>query len=431
MRLTTMKLLFFAVGVVVAGALAQKAPSPAEREAHWLQDLQVLSNGLKAPGIRVAAGLATRGQKDFAEVYPNFDAEMASIREAIPNLSDAELYLRLSRLIASAHIAHNTVDIPMGMGFLDRLPVEFHWFSDGLAVSITTTENSALLGARVRTIGGTTPEQFLADLKPYVSYENETWLRVKSEDLMPARGVLQHFGMIGKDGNVPLELEKTDGEVVSVSLPLAPGDVKKIAIAEGLRIPPVLYRSHPNIWYWTEYLADSQTIFIQYNQCANDSTHHFGEVVRQAMADADSHSVKRVVIDLRWNGGGDSSVINPLMSGLNARRKSLGKIYVLIGPYTFSSAVNNVISLKEDLGATVVGEASGGMPDGYGEVKSITLPNSKLVVGFSTKHWGAKGDTGPKTVTPDLPAPGTLAEFLAGHDPALDAAIHDAPTRAN
>ena len=237
------------------------------------------------------------------------------------------------------------------MGFLNRLPVDFHWFSDGLAISAATAEYSALQGARVRAIGGKTPERFLADLKPYISYENETWLRVKSVDLMPARGVLQHFGMIGEDGNVSLQLEKTGGEVVSVALPLALGNVKKIGIAEGLHIPPALYRSHANSWYWAEYLADSQTIFIQYNRCENDSTHHFGDVARQALADADSHSVKRVVIDLRWNGGGDSSVINPLMSGLNARRKSIGHIYVLLGQYTFSSAVDNVIALKKNLGA--------------------------------------------------------------------------------
>ena len=229
--------------------------------------------------------------------------------------------------------------------------------------------------------------------------------------------------MIREDGNVALQVEKTDAEVLSVSLPLGLGNVKKIGMVEGLHLPPILCRSHANSWYCAEYLADSQTIFIQYNRCENDSTHHFGDVARQALADADAHSVKRVVIDLRWNGGGDSSVINPLMSGLNARRKSIGHIYVLLGQYTFSSAVDNVIALKKNLGAMLVGEASGGMPAGYGEVNSVTLPNSKLVIRFTTRHWESKGDTGPKTVTPDLPVPWTLAEFIAGHDSALDAAI--------
>jgi hypothetical protein len=124
------------------------------------------------------------------------------------------------------------------------------------------------------------------------------------------------------------------------SAPVALGNVKKIGIAEGLRIPAALYSSHTNIWYWSEYLPDSQTLFVQYNRCANDSSHHFSDAARQALAEADSHRVKRVVIDLRWNGGGDSSVINPLMSGLTSRLKSLGHIYVLMGPYTFSSAVD-------------------------------------------------------------------------------------------
>src|ERR1700679_4116835 len=137
---------------------------PAEREARWKQDLQALSAGLKAPGFRVAAGIATRGQKDFADVYPNFDTELASIAEAVPNLTDAEVLLRLMRLIASAHIAHNTIGITLDTGSVARLPVDFHWFADGLAISGATSEYSALLGARVMSIGGKTSQQFLTDL---------------------------------------------------------------------------------------------------------------------------------------------------------------------------------------------------------------------------------------------------------------------------
>jgi hypothetical protein len=278
------------------------------------------------------------------------------------------------------------------------------------------------LGARVRTIGGKTPEQFLTDLAPYISYENETWLRVKSVDLMPSSGVLQHFGMLGSDHRVSLELEKTGGEVITISIPVALGNVEKIGIAEGLHIPPVLYRSHPNVWYWSQYLADSQTLFIQYNRCQNDSTHHFGDIARQAFAEADAHPVKRVVIDLRWNGGGDSRVINPLTSGLASRRKAVGKIYALIGPGTFSSALDNALELHKDLSAILVGQPTGGAPDEYGEVSNFTLPNSKLVIRFTTKRWGPKGGTNT-TLNPDLPVPFKLAEFIAGRDPALDAAI--------
>jgi hypothetical protein len=62
------------------------------------------------------------------------------------------------------------------------------------------------------------------------------------------------------------------------------------------------------------------------------------------------------------------------------------------------------------------------MPAGYGEVLTITLPNSKLVVRYTTKGSRAK-EGEPPTLTPDIAAPLKLADFLAGSDPALDAAI--------
>src|SRR5580692_457430 len=93
-----------------AGVLAAQAPSPApDRELHWRQDFQALSAGLKASGFRIAGGIATKGQKDFALLYPNFDQEIASLTADLPQLTDPEVLLRLMGLIASAHVAHNRI----------------------------------------------------------------------------------------------------------------------------------------------------------------------------------------------------------------------------------------------------------------------------------------------------------------------------------
>ena len=160
-------------------------------------------------------------------------------------------------------------------------------------------------------------------------------------------------------------------------------------------------------------------MFIQYN-CENDPKRHFGDFTSHLFADADAQTVKRVVIGLRNNGGGNERVIGPLKSGLAERRKSVGPIYVLIGPGTFSSAVINAQQLHSSLSATLVGENSGGRPGGYGEVSRVTLPKSTRVGQFTTKRWDT---TGPKTLMPEVLAPINIADFLAGRDPALDAAI--------
>jgi hypothetical protein len=63
------------------------------------------------------------------------------------------------------------------------------------------------------------------------------------------------------------------------------------------------------------------------------------------------------------------------------------------------------------------------MPGGYGEVAQLTLPNSKLVIRYTTRYFGSKNNADPTTLTPDIAAPLKIADVLAGTDPALDAAI--------
>jgi hypothetical protein len=398
--------------------------TPAGRELQWRQDLQCLTAGLKAPGYRIAGGVATRGQKDFSTVYPNFDAELDALTNDLANLPDSEVLLRLMRLIASAHIAHNRIQLPAGMGFQSRLALSFHWYADGLAVAAAASEYSNVLGARVLTVGGKTPDQFLKDLTPYVSYENQTELRASAARLMNVQAVLQHFQMIGSDGRVSLRLEKPGGGATStLSVTLTESRAKQTGLAEVSNVPTPLYASQPHTFYWHKYLPDSQTLYIQYNLCENDRKRPFGDFAHSVLADADANTVRRVVIDLRANGGGDSRVIGPLKSGLATRLKSVGNVYVLIGPATFSSAVLNAVELRKALKATLVGEPSGGMPGGYGEVAQLTLPNSKLVIRYTTRYFGSKNNADPTTLTPDIAAPLKIADVLAGTDPALDAAI--------
>jgi len=420
------RILLLASGLSIA-ALAQDQTAPAEREAHWRQDLQFFAAGLGASGHSVDfhSGISTRGQIDFAKLYPKgrFDAAIEALEADIPRVSDAEMVLGLMRLVASANVAHNSVVMPLSMGFFARLPLTFHWFPDGLAVIGASPEYSAALGTRVLRIGSMTPEQLLPAIAPYIAHENEVWLREQAVGFLRPQAVLQHFGLLDQDGRVALSLEKPGEPPFTLSV--TPGDprVTRIPMAEGLHTPVPLFRSQPGKDYWHWYLADSQTLFIQYNACRNDPKLPFSEFARQVLSEAGAHPPKRVVIDLRQNGGGDSRVIGPLKSGLASRLKAIGPVYVLIGPSTFSSALMNAIELRRALHATLVGEAAGEKPNSYGEVKLLTLPNSKVVVRYTTKYFALAKSGDPAALEPDLAAPHTLADALAGRDPALEAAI--------
>jgi len=95
---------------------------------------------------------------------------------------------------------------------------------------------------------------------------------------------------------------------------------------------------------------------------------------------------------------------------------------VLIGPQTFSSAVDLADAIKTYHLATLVGEETGGRPNGFGEAYIFRLPHSQLAVSVSSALFiRASGDTTDhRGVLPDFPATRTAEDRGAGRDPAVD-----------
>jgi hypothetical protein len=80
------------------------------------------------------------------------------------------------------------------------------------------------------------------------------------------------------------------------------------------------------------------------------------------------------------------------------------------------------IEFRNDLHATLVGEATGERLNGYGEVKELKLPNSGLRMQYTTKFFRlAKDDA--DALEPDLRVSRSLEDALAGRDPVLEAAL--------
>ena len=65
----------------------------------------------------------------------------------------------------------------------------------------------------------------------------------------------------------------------------------------------------------------------------------------------------RLVIDARYNGGGDNTTYGPLLELLQSGDlRERGKVAVLVGRMTFSAAGNFVASVDHETSATLVGE---------------------------------------------------------------------------
>ena len=174
-----------------------------------------------------------------------------------------------------------------------------------------------------------------------------------------------------------------------------------------------LFRQKPAESFWFTYLADSQTTYVNFRGYRS-----LGEHGRALLAFLDKNPTKRLVIDLRQNGGGDffegrKHLIQPLKKLPAINQK--GHLFVIIGRRTYSAAMVNAIDFRKETNAILVGEPIGERPNSYSENDEMTLPNSRLVVSYSTRYYKFLDEDVP-AVMPDKRFDPTWADFQAGRD---------------
>jgi len=150
--------------------------------------------------------------------------------------------------------------------------------------------------------------------------------------------------------------------------------------------------------------------------------------MRRAIAAADSAGADRFILDLRLNGGGNGDY-NPLifLPLIKSRYDTAGQLYVITGRHTFSAAQMLVTEMEKYTTAIFVGEPTSSHGNHFGDSYRIVLPNSRVTVRVSTL-WHQYLDSRDKRVMvePQISAPLAFADYAAGRDPALDAALHAA-----
>jgi len=432
----------FAISCLLATSVLASAASGQQSErtlsdVEWRADIETM-----------VAAYADRHPAPYAKVpRQTFEARRDALLDALPGLGDREIILEMAAIVALARDGHTRLSIPREfpeLGIVQghtgtpppahgalrfrALPVVLELFSDGLFVVDAAKPNGELSGLRVVSINGHGVDAAIDAVRPALFAENESAVRFLAPDRLALLDVLAHYGIADDAGRVPFEFEDAAGRRRQVVLGPVDADSGMASATPAAGLP--LSRQRPAENRWHAAVPGTAAYYVQI-----DMTEEFPDVpviefMRDALDAARRGGSERLIVDLRDNRGGwgahNTAIVNSLV---RSEFNEYGRLYVLIGRRTFSSAQMLVNALQQYSSVLFVGEMTGSAPDHYGDAAKVVLVNSGLTLRVSTRHWSSwlagefRDGTGPHVA-----AAASGSDYFAGRDPVLDAALaYDAP----
>ena len=387
-------------------AVSEAPINGSEETAKMIEDLNLLSETLEKEHLNLFAKISKE----------SFDAEKARIAAEIPHMTDADFFYALKQLIAMTGDAHTTIGYSDSIyKHLMALPLAIEKYGDDWYIMMLDEQNAQYLGAKLKAINGVSIQDIFEKSKSVMSFENESWALSQFSNTIAFKEALNYLGIVSGDDKIMLEIEtkeKLDTSIEMIPLTETALMSAEIDILEGETVA----KTWPEGYYRALSLDDDH-LLIQYNVCAESpdlTMASFTDSIKKELSDK---NYKTVVIDLRYNTGGNSEVLRPMLNMLKTMKaeKSL-EIYTLIGKSTFSSAIINAVQTKDELGSTLIGTATGGNVNGYGEVKTFELKNHPFVVTYSTKYFELIRGYDKDSLYPDVEVKQSLEDYLDGKD---------------
>ncbi len=437
------------------GPPAPNYPKPASSAEAYRQDLDYLRNFAK---LNRSFTPATRA---------GFLAQVDTLAQRAGSLDPAGLEMGVSRAVALANDAHTNV---RGAGFglsLNSVPLRLNWFQEGLFVVAADPGLADLVGARIITEEGRSPDAMRQGLHAFMGGP-ESFRREHAPHFMVSPQALHAASLAAAPDRLEFVFQLADGRQTARTLaarpqpangapraddtaavqrenhwprrdlsPIAaPGDVGQWVHVLTGKGPLPLYLSHPNRFFWKAQLPQSGALYVQINAVRNeDGVGPLTDFLAGVVAEVKAKSIRNVIIDLRFNPGGNGEKTVPFTKDLPAALPADGRIFIVTSGNTLSAGIITAARLKYFGGArtAIVGERIGDGETFWAEGRPFVLPNSKLLLKNTAAYhdwahgcsitqigycylfnyrWGvAAGD-----LSPTVPAPIAFRDYIAGVD---------------
>ena len=399
-----------------------------------------------------------RNERSFTDEERRvFGEAIEALGERAGDLTEAGFQLELARLQAMIDNGHSNASATRMVQSFPRLPVRSTWMDGELRILRVLPGHEALLGAEITAINGVAAGEAIWTFRDAFGGVDD-WYLTFAPLLLETPAYLDAGGL--GDGPVRIDYIDRDGQSGIVELnPVDPAADTSRTSSGDLLMPwmneshdwvsfepagrPV-YLDNPDNSYWYRAIPEANVMFI--NLRANlddDSGETMADWIARVTLEIQQAGPRFIIVDQRFNSGGDLTRTEPLMVALGDIVGPDGRVYLLASGNTFSAGIVNLAMAEEAFPERtfLVGAPIGDRLQFWAEGWWYSLPNSGFRARYSTGfydlqngcegificHWGSL-HIFPVIVEDldiDIPAAFTFDEYAAGRDPAMEAVLAD------
>jgi hypothetical protein len=403
--------------------------------------------------LEVDQAYSPEARREATRLLTGYQAEAGS-------LSPAQFDLAISRMVALADNGHSAVYKGSLSRRNNRLPCRLYHFSDGYYIIRARPACGRMLGAKVTALDGMPVDAVVDRMFEYSGGPRNHYDQFISVFFLESPALLHAAGLASLSDRLSLHLMLRDGSERDETVIADPPDVNAPHVYSDSYLSPQRIDEESDDWmtllapnaalpvflqdyanpFQSVYWADKGVYYVEFRSNEDEPGHSIGEFVARVKREIVADRPRSVVVDLRLDQGGNFVKTAGLMKNVANLTNSIEHVYVLTSAWTFSAGNVSVALLKQHGGSkvTVIGAEVGDRIRIWAEGRDMTLPNSKLDIGFAT---GLHDYTHPcwrdpgcfwtlfffpmhvATLAPDIPVPYSFEDYVALRDPLLDRAL--------
>jgi hypothetical protein len=376
-------------------------------------------------------------------------------------MDKAGLALILSEAAALTDNDHTLIGIYNTPDVFHTLPISFWWFPEGAIITRAHPGYRQLLGAKIISIDDIPIEQVASRVERFIP-GIPTHKQYMSTILLTRIEVLREVG-VTTNGVATFELMLPSGKRIREQLGIAPtpdpaavspawqaslvpgkGPQPWPHVLDGsTNLPPYLQPRDEMSW---RLLHDNALLYIRSTSLSPYTDDPYAVVEKgYTMIDTivkSGHIPGTVVVDLRFNEGGNFFNVLALATELVKMTEPSGRIYVITGNATNSAAIAFTALLKSGAPSRtkIIGEPISDHEWFWSEGGTLKAPASGLPLRYTDGYHDWKNGcsdlkecywpvvfhgTKAGSLQPDITVPLTYASYVRGDDPVMDAIYAD------